>query len=227
MEAKTLPADVCVFGCFGRLSSAAVHSVDNQFYSGRKWSIHFSSIVPYLRKNSFVLRWNSCKQRSDGLWANAAPTFIHLSHWQMFIQNSDYTTFWYLQFLYYLTQLQFTIEQNEFVEFFGVFQDNCRIWVTWAFTIICVCTTAFKVSIPPLHHCFRWSRVWIILIKPLFCLNSIFPIKKQCFINTGNSDFPIVLKNNNSSFTWITVICKLIIWLGSNFNTCHLKVCPL
>ena len=39
----------------------------------------------------------------------------------MFLQNGEYTAFWYLQLLYYLTQLQFTISQNEFVEFFGVF----------------------------------------------------------------------------------------------------------
>ena len=32
------------------------------------------------------------------------------------------------------------------VEFLGIFGDNCRIWVTWAFSIICVCTTTFKVK---------------------------------------------------------------------------------
>ena len=36
-EAKTLPADVCVFGCFGWLSPAAVHSANCQFDSGVKW----------------------------------------------------------------------------------------------------------------------------------------------------------------------------------------------
>ena len=51
---------------------------------------------------------------------------------------------------------------------------TAEIWATWAFSIICVCTTLFKVSIPFLNHCFWWSRVWITLIKPLFCLNSIF-----------------------------------------------------
>ena len=45
--------------------------------------------------------------------------------------------------------------QNEFVEFFGVFWDNCQIWVTWVFSIICVYMTAFKVSIPPLNCCFQ------------------------------------------------------------------------
>ena len=139
----------------------------------------------------------------------------------------EYTALWYLQRLCYLTQLQFTIGQNKFVEFFGVFRDNCRIWATWMFSIICVCATAFKVSIPSLNHCFWWSRFQITLIKSLLCLNDIFPIRKQCFINTQNSDFSIVLKICNSSFTLITVICKLIIWLDSNFDTCHLKYLSL
>ena len=56
----------------------------------------------------------------------------------------------------------------------GVFQDNCWTWVTWAFSIICICTTIFKVSMWPLHHCFQRSRVRITLIKPLLCLNNIF-----------------------------------------------------
>ena len=43
----------------------------------------------------------------------------------------------------------------------------------WGFSIICVCTTVFKVIIPPLNCCFQWSRVWITLMKPLLCLNSI------------------------------------------------------
>ena len=66
------------------------------------------------------------------------------------------------------------IEQNEFVVFFGVFLDNCRIWATWAFSVVCVYMTAFKVGIPPLNHYFWWSRVQITLIKPLLCLNSVF-----------------------------------------------------
>ena len=42
--------------------------------------------------------------------------------------HAKYTAIWYLRLLRYLTQLQFTIGQNDFVEFFGVFPDNCRIW---------------------------------------------------------------------------------------------------
>ena len=39
----------------------------------------------------------------------------------MFMQNGEYTAFWYLQLLSYLMQLQFTIDKNEFVEFFLAF----------------------------------------------------------------------------------------------------------
>ena len=35
--------------------------------------------------------------------------FDWLSHWQMFLQNGEHTAFWCLQFLGYLTQLQFKI----------------------------------------------------------------------------------------------------------------------
>ena len=71
-----------------------------------------------------------CEQTQHPLWTK-------LYYWQMFMQNVEYTAFWYLQLLCYLTQLLVRIGQNEFVEFFGVF------WY----------------SIPPLNHCFQWSRV--------------------------------------------------------------------
>ena len=105
----------------------------------------------------------NCEQMQQSFWTQ-------LSHWQTFMQNGEYTGFWYLQLLCYLTQLQFRIGQNEFVEFFGVFRDNCGIWVTYVFSTICVCMTMFKINIPPLNHCFRWSKVWITLIKPFIAL---------------------------------------------------------
>ena len=135
-----------------------------------------------------------CEQTRHPLWTQ-------LSLWQMFIQNGEYTAIWYLQILFYLTQLQFTIGQNKFVEIVGVFRDNCRIWVTCAFSFICVGLTAFKVSISPLKRCFPRNRVRITLLKPLLCFNNIFTIRKQYFINARNSDVFIVLKICNSSFT--------------------------
>ena len=84
------------------------------------------------------------------------------------------------------------LAKKKFVEFFG---DNCWIWVTWAFSIICVCTTTFKVSIPPLNHCFQWSRVRITLIKLLLCLNSIFfPSESNALSIHGIQIFPLFWK---------------------------------
>ena len=135
----------------------------------------------------------------DRLWENVTPTLN-----TAFLLTNVQAKWWIhclliSQLLSYLAQLEFTIGQNEFF-FLCVFRDSCRIWATWAFSIIYVYTTVFKVSIPPLNRCFRRSRVWIKLINLLFCLNSIFPIRKQYFINTRNSDFSIVLKICNSGF---------------------------
>ena len=129
-----------------------------------------------------------CQQTRHLLWTQ-------LSHWQIFMQNGEYTAFWYPQLLCYLTQFQFMIGQNEFVEFFGVFQDNCRIWVTRVFSIIWVCTIAFKVSIPPLNHCFWWSRLRLILIKQLLCLNSIFSPSESNALSTHEIQIFPLFKN--------------------------------
>ena len=167
---------------------------------------------------------HQCVVFFDWLWANAATTLKTAFSLINVHQNGEYTAFWYLQLLCYRMQYQFMIGQNKFVEFFGVFWDNCWIWATWAFNIICVCTTAFKVSIPPLNCCFWWSRVWITLIKQSNGLNSIFSRqnRKQCFINTWNSDFSIVLnicnsksKVGNHSRRWPE---------GSLFNSYHNEV---
>ena len=92
------------------------------------------------------------------------PFSTLVSHWQMFMQNGKYSALWYFQLLC----------QNEFVKFFVVFLDNCRIWVTWEFSIICICTAVFKVSIPLLNHYFQWCRIRITLIKPLLCFEQYF-----------------------------------------------------
>ena len=95
MEAKILPADVCIFGHFGQISPAAVHTDDCWFDSGVKWLIHFLSIITYLHKNSFLLHWNSCKQHSESsttLFLIDCVQMLHSfwtqpSHWQMFMQK--------------------------------------------------------------------------------------------------------------------------------------------
>ena len=62
-------------------------------------------------------------------------------------------------------------------------------------------TTTFKVSMPPLNHCFWWSRVWITLIKPLLCLNRIFSHQKAIFHQHTKIRCFHCLKICNSSFT--------------------------
>ena len=79
-EAKTLPADVCIFGRFGRLPPAAVYSADCRFDSGVKWWIHVSSIVTFTQKLFFscveTVANNALNHRRvvfDRLQSNAHP----------------------------------------------------------------------------------------------------------------------------------------------------------
>ena len=74
-----------VFGHFGWLSPAAIHSADYQFDSGVKWWIHVSSIVTYLCKSSFLLCWNSCKERSESsmhycFWSTVSKRCTYFEH---------------------------------------------------------------------------------------------------------------------------------------------------
>ena len=194
-EAKTLPADVCIFGCFWWLSTAVVHSADCWFDSGVKWWIPVSSIVTYLCKPPFcwveTVANNALNCRRivafDWLWANTSSTLNTAFSLINVHKNGEYTAFWYVQFLCYLTRLQFRISQNEFVEFFGVFHDPCRIQVTWAFSNICVGMTMFKVRMPPFNHCFWRSQSPNNTYQAIALLEQyFFPIRKQWFINTRN-----------------------------------------
>ena len=83
-EAKTL-SDVCVLGHLGWLSPAAIYSTDCQLNCEVKWLIHASFIVTYFCKNSFLLRWNSCKQRSESathscFWSTVSKRGTHFEH---------------------------------------------------------------------------------------------------------------------------------------------------
>ena len=113
----------------------------------------------------------SCEQTRHPLWTQ-------LSHWQMFMRNDEYIAFWYLQLLCYLTQPQFMISQNKFVEFFSLFRDNCWIWATWAFSIIYVCTTTLKVSISPLYCFFLMEKSPNNISSNCFAETVFFPHQK-------------------------------------------------
>ena len=62
-------------------------------------------------------------------------------------------------------------------------------------------------------HCFTWTV--------------FFPSESNALSTLKIRIFSVVLKFCSISFTWITVICKLMIRLCSNFDTCHLKVITL
>ena len=116
----------------------------------------------YANKNSFfcvetvtnnaLSRWRVVV--FDRLWANATSilitafslTYVHVKWWIHCLLISSFPLLSHVTSIYN--------PPNEFVEFFRVFLDNYRIWVIWAFSIICVCKTAFKFSLPPLNRFF-------------------------------------------------------------------------
>ena len=73
-------------------------------------------VFDWLCQEQWIIGTNG--ERESRKSAQSHPLWTQLLHWQMFMQNGEYTAFWYLQLLYYLTQLQFTIGQNELVEVF-------------------------------------------------------------------------------------------------------------
>ena len=81
------------------------------------------------------------------LWANAAPTLntafsltnVHAKWWIHYLLISSTPLLSHVTSIYN--------QPKRICGVFGVFWDNCQIWATWAFSIICVCTTTFKVCI--------------------------------------------------------------------------------
>ena len=93
----------------------------------------------------------------DQLWTNVAPTL-----------NTDFS--WWI----YCLLTSSTPLLSHVILIYDQPKQVCGVFCFPEHSASFVCTTAFKVSITPLNHCFQWSRVWITLIKPLLCLNSIF-----------------------------------------------------
>ena len=130
-----------------------------------------------LMQNFFMLRWNSCKQHSGSsvhccFWSAVSKHSTHFEH--IFI--NDIPAKWWLHCLLISLTLLLSHATLNYDRPKRVCWDFCA---TWAFSNICV-------SIPLLNRCFRLSRVRITVTKPLLGLNSIFAIRKQCFINTRN-----------------------------------------
>ena len=196
MEAKTMSTDIFIFGCFGWLSPSAVHSADCRFGSRMKRWIHVSSIVTHLRKNSFLSRWNCCKQRCESsiscFWSTVRKHITHSFLCSCKMVNTLASGIFNSSAIPRNFNLQSA--KTNLWRYFGVFRDNSRIWANWAFSIICVSTTVFKVSIPPLNRCFLRSIVWNNTYQAIALLEQYFPIRKQCFINTRNSNFSMFWK---------------------------------
>ena len=203
MEVKTLTADVCIFDHFGWVSSAAVHSADCRFDSKVKWWIHVSSIVTYLHKKSYLLHWNSSKQRSELSTHCCFRSTV----------NKRNTHFEYSFLIDKCSckmgnTLPFDIFNSSAISRNFNFQSaKTSLWSFLVFTWTTakfkwpecsasfVCTATFKVCVLPLNHCFEQNRVQITLFKPLLCLNSIFSHQKaMLYQHTKFWFFPLFWK---------------------------------
>ena len=166
--AKTLPADVCIFGRFGQLSPAAVHSADCWFDSRVKWLIHVSSIVIYLCKTSFLLRWNSRKQCSElsmhcYFWLTVSKCSTHFEHGFLVDKCSCKMVNTLPSVISCNLNLR-SAKTSLLIFFFFFFL--CFLGQLVNLGDLSVCTTPFKVSVPPLNHCLQRSRLQKIHIKP-------------------------------------------------------------
>ena len=170
---KNLPADACVFGHFGRISPAAVRQLTADLTPEWSGGSMFHSLSHIYAKTPFccvetvankaLYRWHVV---FNWLGTNAVPilntafslTNIHVKWWMHCLLISSTPLLSHTTSIY--------DRPKGVCGVFSVFQNNCWIRVTWVF------------SIPPLNHCFQWSSVWITLIHPLLCLNSIFSHQK-------------------------------------------------
>ena len=131
----------------------------------------------------------------DQLWANAAPTLntafsltnVHAKWWIHYLMISPSPLLSHATSIYDWPKWVCGV--------LWCFLGQLPNLGAWAFSIICVCTTMFKVSIPPLNHCFQQSRVWITLIKPLLCMNSNFSPSESNALSTHEIQiFPLFWK---------------------------------
>lgn len=155
MDAMTLPADWCVFGR------------DDCRSGGSKF--HPSSHAAW--KIPFYLYLVSCEQ-------------TRFRFEESFRVNTYGCKIWCtgsLPDVSFLTDFQLRVTQNDFVDVFDAFQCSSLICASRAFSIICICATAFEFIKLVTHGCFRLSRFVVTVFKSY---------KKQCFINAQKSWFP-------------------------------------
>ena len=129
----------------------------------RRGGSMFHPLSHIYTKKHFLLRWNSCKQHSElsthcCFWSTVSKRGTHFKH--------SFLIDWYLCKMVNILPSDIfntsAISRNFNLRVCGffsfcvcVFRDNCRIWVTWAFRIICECVTLFKVRC---QWCSRYRR---------------------------------------------------------------------
>ena len=194
-EARTLPADVFVFGHLGRLSPAAVHSAD-RFGSMFPPLSHIYRKIPFCCVETVAN--NALNRRNvdvfDWLWPNTAPTLN-----TAFLLTNVHAKWWLdcqlISSTILLSHATSIYDRPKRVcGVFWCFPGELPNLGDWTFSYVYVCTTSFKVSIISLELSFWRSRVRITIIKPLLCLNIFFPTGIIAFSTHEIKIFPLFWK---------------------------------
>ena len=183
-KAKTLPADVCIFGHLDGfhlpLSTQLTSNLTSEWSDGFMFhpfshvyaKTHFCCIETVA--NNALNWWHIVV--FDGLWANVAPTLN-----TAFSLTNVHTKWWIHSLLISSTPLLShpTSIYDRPKQVCGVFWCFLRQLLNLGeLRVQHICMIAFKVNTPLLNCCFWWSRVRITLNKPLLCLNIIFSHQK-------------------------------------------------
>ena len=199
-ETKTLPADVCVFGRFGRLSPAAIQPADCLFYSGVKWCIYFMHCHIFTQKlfccietvaNNALNHWRVVV--FDWLWANPAPSL------NTALSLTNVLAKWWIHCLLISSTLLL------FHAIINLWSAKMSLWNILVFSRTTAkfgrpeCSASFvcmTISIPPLNCCFWQSRVWITLINPFALLEQyFFPSESNALLTHEIQIFPLIWKS--------------------------------
>lgn len=193
-EGNILLADVCAFRHFERVLPAAVQSANCQFDSREKWYVDASAIGTYRRPNLFValkhLQSALCIVWTvvviDRLHHARRPFWTQQSHWWTFMKNGEYSTYSYLQLLYYFMELQFMVGQHEFG-----WPERSESCVSVRLCLKDTCHLLTLVSFPTEQRANKYYQTIALL---------------EVHLN----------QHTKFRFTWITVSCKQMIWCSAD-----------
>ena len=140
------------------LEEVWIYLISIQLWVNSRALSHIYAKHPFCYVETVVNNALNCQHVFYQLWANAAPTVntvfsltnVHAKWWIHCLLISSVSL---------LSDGTSIYDWSKWVcrVFFGIFRDNCQIWATRVFNIICVSRTTFKVIIPPLNRCF-WSN---------------------------------------------------------------------